>query len=96
MKVTDGPLIPRGYERVTNVSAAVGITRDTDDKKRATLALIKAETQSVRWRDDGSNPTAAIGMLLDVGDEFWYSGDLAAIKFIETAASASLHISLYQ
>jgi hypothetical protein len=49
----------------------------------------------VRWRDDGTAPTASVGMPLAVGVPLQYDGDLTNIKFIETAASAKLNISYY-
>ena len=89
--VRDAKLKPKGYQQISNVAAAVGLTVPVG----AQYALLKTETQSVRWRDDGTDPTAAIGMVIDVGDEFWYTGELSAIKFIETAASAKLNVSYY-
>jgi hypothetical protein len=81
-----------GYQQITNLAAAVGLTVPAN----ATYALIRAVTQSVRWRDDGTSPTGTVGMLLAVApDELRYDGDLKAIKFIETAASAELNISYY-
>ena len=63
----------------------------------ATYALIKTETQSVRWlcSSDNDAPTATDGMLIDVGDEFWFTGELRNLRFIETAASATLHVHYF-
>lgn len=80
------------FEQVTGLSAAKGITRPS----RANKALIQTESQPVRWRDDGTDPTAAIGMRLLVGETLVYSvDDFSKIKFIEEAASAKLNISYY-
>jgi len=49
----------------------------------------------VRWRDDGTAPTASVGMPLPAGTILSYDGDLSRIRFIETAASAALNISYY-
>lgn len=86
-----GGLTPKGYQQITSLAAATALTVPSG----ATSATIVAETQDVRWRDDGTNPTATVGMLLPKGTQLQYSGNLAAIKFIETAASASLNISYY-
>lgn len=59
------------------------------------VALIVAETQGVRWRDDDTAPTASVGMPLAVGVPLQYDGDLTNIKFIEQTASAKLNISYY-
>jgi hypothetical protein len=88
-----------GYQPITDLSSAVGLTvpvRTPDGMStKANFALIVAETQNVRWRDDGTDPTASVGMLLVAGVPFQYDGDLSRIKFIETTASAKLNISYY-
>lgn len=88
-----------GYQQITSLSAATGLTVPTNDssgnKQQPTFALIIAETQGVRWRDDGTNPTASVGMPLAVGVPLQYDGDLTKIKFIEQTASAKLNISYY-
>jgi hypothetical protein len=81
-----------GYQQITNVSAAVGLTIPVG----TAFALIQAESQNVRWRDDGTDPTATVGMVLMAGSTLEYDGSsFASIKFIEVAASAKLNISYY-
>lgn len=88
-----------GYQQITDLSSAVGLTVPTTDKngskQQPTFALIVAETQAVRWRDDGTSPTASVGMPLAVGVPLQYDGDLTNIKFIQQTASAKLNISYY-
>ena len=88
-----------GYQQITDLSSAVGLAVPTQDKqgnlKQPTFALIVAETQGIRWRDDGTNPTASVGMPLAVGVPLQYDGDLNGIKFIEQTASAKLNVSYY-
>lgn len=86
---------PVGYQQITNVSAAVGVTVPAAGDAKANAALISAETQNVRWRDDGTNPTAAVGNLLTAGSDMWYEGDLNALKLIEVAASAKVNVNFY-
>lgn len=87
-----------GYQRITGLSTAQALTVP----KGATRAIIRCETQSVRWRDDGTDPTTTIGMPLLVADVLTYdgfnpaTGALYPIKFIETAASAVLNVSYYE
>lgn len=84
--------VAKGYEQVTGLSAAKGLTVPTG----TTWALIQAEGQNVRWRDDGTNPTASVGMRLLVGEELTYTGSsLASLKFIEEAASAKLNVTYF-
>jgi hypothetical protein len=92
-QVVDGGLQPKGWQRITSLSAAAGLTVPTG----ARVALIQCETQNVRFRDDGTNPTATVGMLLVAGNPpILYTGDLHAVKFIEATVSASLNVSYYQ
>lgn len=88
-----------GYQQISDVSSAVGltvpVTTPNGSSVKANFALIVAETQNVRWRDDGVNPTASVGMLLVAGTPLQYDGDLNRIKFIETTASAKINISYY-
>jgi hypothetical protein len=88
-----------GYQQLGTLSSATGLTvpvRTPDGMSaKANFALIVAETQNVRWRDDGVDPTASVGMLLVAGIPFQYDGDLSKIKFIETTASAKLNVSYY-
>jgi hypothetical protein len=79
-----------GYEQITDVSAAVALK-----PKDAFFAVIQAETKNIRWRDDGVDPTATVGMLLKAGDTMEYDGDLNALRLIETEASAALNVAYY-
>lgn len=90
IQIQDAPLVPKGYEQIAP-STATSLTVPGG----ATMALIQAVTQNVRWRDDGPSPTASVGMRISAGEEFWYIGDIDAIKFIEEVASAELNVSYY-
>lgn len=89
----DATLSPKGYQKISSLNTVKTITAASS--LATSRALIKVEGQSVRWRDDGVDPTTTDGMLIDVGDEFWYTGQVRALRFIETAASAVLHVNLY-
>jgi len=91
IKVLDDNLIPKGYEQITSLSSSSGLTPPAG----AMIAVVQAESQNIRWRDDGTAPTAAIAMQLEAGTDFLYTGNLSAIKFIEEAASAKLNVSYY-
>lgn len=88
-----------GYQQITTLSSATNLTIPTTDgtglRAKPSLALIVAETQNVRWRDDGVAPTASIGMPLAAGVTLQYDGDLSRIQFIEQTAGARLNISYY-
>jgi hypothetical protein len=80
-----------GYEQITDLSSAVGLSAPSG----ATRALIAPLTKDIRWRDDGTNPTASVGMPVTAGTYLSYDGDLKNIKFIQTAASAELNVIYY-
>lgn len=80
-----------GYQQITDLSSAKSLT----PPQGATMALIVPLTQSIRWRDDGVNPTSSEGMPVAANAYFNYDGDLNRIKFIEQTASAELNISYY-
>jgi hypothetical protein len=89
-----------GYQQISSLSSATGLTVPEVDpvsglKAMPTIALITPETNTVRWRDDGVNPTASVGMPLAAGVTLQYDGDLKKIKFIEQTASAKINISYY-
>lgn len=90
-KMQGGGASSLGYQQITDLSASVGLTVPVG----STLAVIQAESQNVRWRDDGTDPTATVGMRLEPGDLFFYTGSLSGIKFIEEAASGKLNISYF-
>ena len=81
-----------GYQQIT-LSGATGLTVPVG----ANLAIIAADTAAVRWRDDGTAPTATIGMhLSNTGEPLQYSGPLAKIQFIAETGSPVLNISYYR
>lgn len=91
--VIDQPHEALGYEQIVDLSTAVGLTVP----RGAKFALIQAEGANVRWRDDGTAPTATVGMLLSTtSDGLWFTGDLRAVRFIQTTAGAKLNVSYYR
>lgn len=58
--------------------------------------VIKCEVQAVRFRDDGTDPTATVGYPLAVGVEYVYTGrSFTALKFISQTAGAVLNVLAY-
>lgn len=90
--IIDGPRIPLGYEQVTLLSSV----QELDVPEGARYAIIVPESYGVRWRDDGQDPTASVGMPLVADSILEYSGDLSRLKFIEVQASAKLNVSYYK
>lgn len=90
--VIDGKRIPVGYQQITSIDTAQGITVPQGAK----IVLVQAESQTVRWRDDGTSPTASVGTRLLVNTDMLYIGDLTTIKFIGEAAGAKLNLTYYK
>ena len=93
---------PGGMQALSaNSGAAVGLTIVAATAASATFmgpnfAVIVAETVSCRWRDDGTDPSATVGMPLPVMTRFEYDGDLRKIKFAGAAGTQSIvNVSLY-
>jgi hypothetical protein len=84
---------PAGIVRLTGLSAVTAFSRPTG----STVCVFTVETQSVRWRDDGVNPSPTIGFPLAAGRSIVVRGisALSQIKFIEQAASAVLYAACY-
>ena len=81
-----------GYQQITSLSGATKLTVPAG----TSLAVITPETQAVRYRDDGTDPTSTVGMPLGIGSYLFYDGAaLAALSFIEQVASAKLDILYY-
>ena len=90
--VAAGDTDPVGYQQITDLSSAVGLTVPAD----ATFCTIQAEDQKIRWRDDGTDPTTTVGTILAVEELFQYTGNLSALSLIETTASAKCNVSYYK
>jgi hypothetical protein len=85
--------VPLGYQQITSLASAEKLTVPAG----ATLAIIKAEAQAVRWRDDGTAPTASVGMpMLATDSALEYSGTLIDLQFIAETDGAILNVSYYR
>jgi hypothetical protein len=91
IQIQDATLTPEGYEQLVALGSASNLTVPAG----ARMALIQAVDQNVRWRDDATPPTSSVGMRISAGEEFWYTGNLDAIQFIEEVASSQLNVSYY-
>ena len=91
--IPDTPDQPLGYQQITVNGTAVSLTVPTG----AAAVVVRAETQNIRWRDDGVAPTASTGFLMNSTDApYVFGGALAALQFINTGSSTSLDVSYYK
>lgn len=91
VEAVEGSVLERGYQQITSLSSSTALTVP----ENTTFAMIGIEGQAVRYRADGTAPTASVGKQLAVGQEMKYTGDLKALRFIEVASGAKLNISYY-
>src|SRR3989304_6932841 len=93
---------PKGCARYTVSTTALTLSTaptagDTLPDGAVTMLIQNLDsTNDVRWRDDGTAPTATEGMRLEAGAIMEYDGDLAAFQMIrEDAGDVSVVISYY-
>lgn len=86
-----GTAPPLGYEQLTVAAAAVGLPDIPDG---AVVALIVPEAD-IRWRDDGDDPTAGIGMKLREGQPLAYQGALEDLAMIAVTGNVEVNVSYY-
>lgn len=86
---------PLGSQQIT--AGTLASSQTLTAPAGATFCAISVDTANVRWRDDGTAPTASTGMRKIFGtDPFWYYGDLNAIAFILESGSPVLNIAYYR
>ena len=92
-------LVNLGFKQFTGALAAAKSLAQINGgaiPEGATIALVAVENQSVRWRDDGTDPTATVGHLLTAGTYVWFTQWLSKINFIQVTAGATLTVSFYK
>jgi hypothetical protein len=90
--IIDGQDIPNGYQQITTLTTSTTLTVPADTR----CCVMIPETQAVRFRDDGTAPTASVGMPLATGTYFIYTGDPRSLKIIEQVVGATLNILYYK
>jgi len=86
--------VPIGY--VQYAAGSIDTAKNVDAPPGASAVLLRCNTQSVRWRDDGVDPTTTKGMLMLAADApYFYQGDLTKLKVISATAGAILDCLFY-
>lgn len=81
-----------GYVQMTSLSTATALPSVPSGTVEA---FILCTGQTVYWRDDGTNPTATVGMPLVINQPFPYTGSMPRLKIIETSPSATCNVTYY-
>lgn len=95
------------YEELSVGAVAVGFTAATiketgvatwADRRPAQAALVTCETNTIRFRLDGTAPTASVGHALIAGDSLWLDGmhAIANFKAIQASAGATLRVTFFR
>jgi hypothetical protein len=86
------PLTALGYQQITNLSGPNYLTVP----EGTIIAIIRVEGGSARYRDDGPSPTDMIGMPINSTDApLSYSGNFAALQFIQQSSGVILNALYY-
>lgn len=85
---------PLGYQQ--HLAAAVDAGVNLTPPAGAVYAVLTAEAQAIRYRDDGVNPSATVGMPVAVGVTVQLEGgNLAAYRVISQALGAIVNVTYY-
>lgn len=82
------------YVQLTDLTTAKGLGAGPDI---INYVMVQAQTNNVRYRDDGIAPTATVGFILYAGDPpTKFAGAIDLLQFIQTAAgTAQLNVRFY-
>jgi hypothetical protein len=90
------PLQPLGYCRLTSLDSAAKLSACAGGiPASATIAWIGVESQGIRYRDDGTAPTASVGFPIAAGGTLFYVGTLSAIELVQQNAAAIVDVLFY-
>jgi hypothetical protein len=92
------PLAAIGFCQLAPLASATTLSSCSGGiPARARLVALRAEGATVRYRDDGTAPTATVGQPILVGDRpLIYSGTLSALQFIAASGSPTLDVLFYR
>ena len=90
----DLPMRPLRYNQVAVSSTAV--TLGTMPTTATRIAIVMVEVNPIRFRDDGVDPTASVGTLVQPDNAIIICGPaITAFKAIRTGSDASISVALY-
>ena len=93
--------VPLGYAQLTSIDSSTLVSTATFGgvvgiPAGTVLLLVTPQTQAIRWRDDGTAPTAAVGYPTPVGAELRFTAaSLPALRVISQVAGAAVNLVAY-
>jgi len=86
--------ITSSYQQLTVSNTAVGLTYPTN--RNVVLAVVVVEGNDIRFRDDGTSPTASVGTPVLAGLTIPLCGtSISSFKAIRVSGDAVLNVSYY-
>jgi hypothetical protein len=82
---------PLGYQQITALTASQALPTIPS----GAVTAIVTPRAPVRWRDDGTAPTASTGMYLAADQPLTYQGNLGALRLIAVTGSVEVNIAYY-
>jgi hypothetical protein len=90
------PLQPLGYCQLTSLNSATNFSDCPGGiPGGANVAWISVSSEGIRYRDDGTPPSAFVGFPIPAGGTLLYVGTPKLIQLIEQKASASVDVLFY-
>jgi hypothetical protein len=84
--------VAKGYQQIGTLSSSSTLTPAAG----ASNAVIAVSGAPVRWRADGTAPTASIGMPVAAGETLVVGGPLmSTIQFIQQSGTAELDVTYF-
>lgn len=84
----------KGYQQATSLSTSVAINLPTIPQSAAS-ATIDVEGACIRFRDDGTDPTSAVGRPMCAGQSLCYLNDPHSVRVIGQTAGAAINVTYY-
>jgi hypothetical protein len=90
------PLQPLGYCQLTSLNSATNFSACPGGiPGGANVAWISVSSEGIRYRDDGTRPTAFVGFPIPPGGTLLYVGRPKLIQLIEQKTSATVDVLFY-
>jgi hypothetical protein len=91
-----------GFQQFTSnnlggvLAVSTALLADTSgNKANAALFSIRGSTGAIRFRDDGADPSATVGMHIPVGlAPYFYQGNIASLKFIADTVAGNAEVNV--
>ena len=96
------PMIQNGIQNALSATTGTAVALTLPARPYPTHAIIQVNTNSVRWRADGTAPTSSAGILVAAGSniEFMdgalnYASIIERIKLIGISGTATLEVAFF-